>query len=254
MLAQVEETVAPTHRRGLRNPIDPSARIRAVLFDVDGTLYRQLPVRALMALELLTMPLSGIGRASRRWRALRMYRIAQERLRRSGAGGAVASAQLTAAADAAGLPQADVEALVNEWMLTRPLKYLRLCRAAGITPLLRLLERAGVRAGVLSDYPTESKLRALGLAGRFSPIVCATDPDVDAFKPSPRSFLRACELWGLPPRDVLMIGDRADVDAAGAIAAGMPCVIVGRTSSRHVSTGYRVFSSLKGLHRALEHD
>jgi len=107
---------------------------------------------------------------------------------------------------------------------------------------------------VLSDYPTESKLRALGLAGRFSPVVCATDPDVDAFKPSPRGFLRACELWGLPPRDVLMIGDRTDVDAAGAIAAGMPCVIIGRVSSRHDSTGYRVFSSLKRLRRALEHD
>ena len=82
--------------------------------------------------------------------------------------------------------------------------------------------------GVLSDYPAEAKLRALGLAGRFSLVLCATDPEVGAFKPNPRGFLRACERWQIARGDVLVVGDRVDVDAAGAAAAGMPCVIIGQ--------------------------
>ena len=30
-----------------------------MLFDLDGTLYRQRPVRMLMAMELVTLPLQG---------------------------------------------------------------------------------------------------------------------------------------------------------------------------------------------------
>ena len=37
--------------------------VRAVLFDLDGTLYRQGLLRSLMALELMTLALEGPGRA-----------------------------------------------------------------------------------------------------------------------------------------------------------------------------------------------
>jgi FMN phosphatase YigB (HAD superfamily) len=58
-------------------------------------------------------------------------------------------------------------------------------------------------------------------------ILCATDPDVGALKPHPRGFERASARWRLDPAEVLFVGDRIDVDAAGAAAAGMPCVIIG---------------------------
>ena len=55
--------------------------IKGVLFDLDGTLYRQTPMRALMAAELAMLPLSGPRKAPRRLKALQAYRAAQERLR-----------------------------------------------------------------------------------------------------------------------------------------------------------------------------
>jgi FMN phosphatase YigB (HAD superfamily) len=61
-------------------------------------------------------------------------------------------------------------------------------------------------------------------------VLCTSDPEVRALKPNPRGFLRACERWRIEPREVLVVGDRADVDARGAAAAGMPCVIIGRSS------------------------
>ena len=38
-------------------------------------------------------------------------------------------------------------------------------------------------------------------------------------------------IWGLAPNEVLFVGDRSDVDATGAAAAGMHCAIVGRADA-----------------------
>jgi HAD superfamily hydrolase (TIGR01549 family) len=206
-----------------------------------------------MALELLTLPLGAPWQAAAHLRAIRAYRAAQERLRDGGQAGA-ARAQIDAAAAASGLPVAEVEQLVADWMMRRPLKYLQFCRAAGLDRLLDVLARAGVHMGVLSDYPAEAKLQALGLAGRFAPVLCATDPEIDAFKPNPRGYFRACEIWGVSPPEVLFVGDRADVDAAGAAAAGMPCAIVGRVPPPPAGTAatYTVFSSFERLSRVFD--
>jgi HAD superfamily hydrolase (TIGR01549 family) len=232
---------------GLPNPLDPTRRIRAVLFDLDGTLYHQTPVRSLMALELLTLPFSGLLKAPQRWLALSTYRRAQEQLRTADGRGA-AEAQVAAASRRTGLTTEEVERLVDEWMIARPLKYLRICRSKGLERLLDLLDRSGVRAGVLSDYPAEPKLRAMGVDGRFAPVLCTSAPEVAALKPSPRGFLLACRSWRLSPGEVLFVGDRPDVDAAGASAAGMPCVIIGGgfRSSRQ-RPGYLALSSLERL-------
>jgi HAD superfamily hydrolase (TIGR01549 family) len=196
-----------------------------VLFDVDGTLYQQEPLRRLMALHLLAWMVRAPIAAPRRIRALSVYRRAHESLRRSGRQG-IAAAQIEAAAVATRLPSDSIRALVEEWMQERPLKHLRLLKAAGLDQLLARLESARVRIGVLSDYPAARKLQALDLAGRFSPVLCSTDPAIDALKPHPRGFLHACAQWSLAPAEVLMIGDRADADAAGASASGMPCVLI----------------------------
>ena len=220
---------------GLQNPLDPTRRIRAVLFDLDGTLYQQPRMRALMAMELAlsfaTRPLS----ARRRVRTLSAYRKAQEALRSSGGGDVSPKTQLEFAAARSGVPVHEVSTLVNEWMFERPLKHLPSCRAEGLFELLSLLEQTGIPLGVLSDYPADAKLRALGVEGRFSVVLCSSDPEVGALKPDPRGFLRAAERWQTDAADVLVVGDRLEVDGHGAVAAGMPCVIIGKPASASTS-------------------
>jgi HAD superfamily hydrolase (TIGR01549 family) len=243
---------AMTKGASLRNPVTGEPGVQAVLFDLDGTLYRQRRLRSLMALEMLTMPLAGPARALGRWRALYEYRLAQEKLR-GGAQSGAGRVQVEMAAAASGLTVAEVERLVAEWMMHRPLKYLQFCRVNGLDRLLELFKRAGVRAGVLSDYPAEAKLLALGLAGCFSPVLHAGDPAIGAFKPSPRGYLRACEIWDLSPSDVVYVGDRVNVDATGAAAAGMSCVIVGGArGGPALSNSYVVVSSFERLYRAFD--
>ena len=159
-------------------------------------------------------------------------RRAQETLRERGSQGSITAAQIGAAAEGSGLATQEVERLVDEWMRVRPLKYLRWCRASGLDECLQRLDRAAIRMGVLSDYPAHDKLIALGLKDRFWPVLCSTDAEIGALKPNPRGFLRAAHLWRLDPREVLVVGDRPDADAAGAAAAGMSCVLIGGRGGR----------------------
>lgn len=221
-------------RRHAPEPIG-SSPIRAVLFDVDGTLYHQRRLRAFMATELAAAPLTlrSVARTARLARVLRTYRRAQEQLRETqNEEHSIASLQISYTAKQTGVAESEIASAVTEWMINRPLRYLRVCRRAGLLVLLETLQRRHIRLGVLSDYPCESKLAALDVASFFSPVLCAADPDINAFKPSPRGFWRACERWNVAPEEVLYVGDRPDIDARGAHAAGMRCVIVGRNRAK----------------------
>jgi HAD superfamily hydrolase (TIGR01549 family) len=149
----------------------------------------------------------------------------------------------------------EVERVITEWIHRRPLKYLRLCKRQGVETFFSLLKSRGVQIGVFSDYPVADKLQALGLSERITLTLCATDPDINAFKPHPRGFWHACTRWGISPEEVLYIGDRPEVDAVGAAAAGMPCVLLANRLHRSTRENFNgatfIFSSFSELHYAL---
>ena len=232
--------------------------VRAVLFDLDGTLYHQGPLRLCMGLELAALPLRESPASARRtWSAVSGFRRVREELRELGAAEApLARLQFQRAADRLQMEVDEVEAAVSEWILERPLKYLRRCRRGGIEELLGYLESRGIPAGVFSDYPACEKLEALGLAGKISLVACATDAEINAFKPHPRGFIRSCEGWGLEPSEVLYVGDRVEVDALGAANAGMPCAILSRglgLAPKGASPArFTRFTSFAGLQHAID--
>jgi HAD superfamily hydrolase (TIGR01549 family) len=208
--------------------------VRAVLFDVDGTLYRQQPLRVLMALEIALDSVAGLSptRAAHVVRVLRSFRHTREELRDRGSStDALEDLQYTAAARQLGIEADTVRRVVAEWILERPLKHMARVRRPALQMLLQALTDRGVRIGALSDYPATAKLDALGVAEYFSLALCTTDRAIDAFKPNPKGFRHACDLWGVSPQQVLYVGDRPDVDGAGAAAAGMRCVIIGSDGS-----------------------
>ncbi len=57
-------------------------------------------------------------------------------------------------------------------------------------------------------------------------------------KPAPTMFLIGAAMLGAPPAQTLVVGDRLDTDIAGAIAAGMPSVLVltGVTTAAEAAT------------------
>ena len=130
--------------------------------------------------------------------------------------------------------------VVVEWMFQRPLKHLARVRRRGVVDLLSRLRDRDVRIGALSDYPTDAKLDALGVAEFFSLGLSTTDPAINAFKPHPKGFRHACLQWGLSPQEVLYVGDRQEVDGNGAAAAGIRCAIIGRGGLADLQHAFRI--------------
>src|SRR4051794_28771060 len=162
-------------------------QLKVVVFDVDGPLYRQSPLRRAMLVRLLKFasvrPLEGV----RTFRMLQAYRNAQEGLR-GFADGDLAAAQLRLACERTNSTPAVMAACIERWMEQEPLPRLPACRYPGLIDLLRQCKARGLRLAALSDYPAEAKLRALGIADLFELILCAQNPAIGVFKPHPRGL------------------------------------------------------------------
>ncbi len=232
--------------------------LRAVLLDVDGTLYYQPLVRFFMALELSTLPIRRMSfkSAYNTWRAIGCFRRLREELRNyDNPERSLAKIQYIEAAKRRRVKPATMESLVSIWLHKQPLRYLKICRRPGVEEFFSFLDCKGVEVGVFSDYPVIDKLKALGLYNSVSIALCATDPEINALKPHPKGFLHAAAIWRIRPKEILYIGDRPEIDAVGAAAAGMPCVILSRKRIRpvqiHSEINYLMISSFHELKNLL---
>lgn len=224
--------------------VDPG-RLRAIVFDVDGTLYGQSGLRRAMFLQLLRAHLVRPWTGINTFRILGAYRHAQEALREPSAviEGDLAAAQVQLACKRAGASEAEVRALVERWMEQAPLPLLPRFVFPGLADLLRLAKQRGIRLGVLSDYPAAAKLQALGVAEFFDLVLTAQDPAVNRFKPDPSGLREALRRLGAQGAEALYVGDRAKVDAVAAQAAGVPCVIL---NPRRNGTSADTWSEVSG--------
>jgi HAD superfamily hydrolase (TIGR01549 family) len=195
---------------------------KAVIFDVDGTLYDQRKLRLCMVGEMVTCVLRQPGRIAE-LRILRHFRRMREK-HAAEAASDLESRQYEWAAQAAGVSPEKVREVVKDWMFERPLAYLRSCRYPEVEALFSQLQRQGIPIGVFSDYPAKGKLRALGLTAQV--IVSTTCAEVNRLKPDPTGLLLAARQLRTPVPDCLFIGDREAKDGECARQAGMPYLIL----------------------------
>jgi FMN phosphatase YigB (HAD superfamily) len=206
-----------------------TSHLRVLIFDLDGTLYRQTALRWRMFWYLLC---AYVGHPVRGWftlRVLRAYRRAQEALRVSPIVHTdLVEAQLQLACQWTGMAPAFVRLCVARWLEQNPLILLPRMRYPGVEEFLQVATERGLRLGVFSDYPATAKLRAMDLLRFFGVVVSAQDPEVRLFKPSPRGLEVTLGRLGAETHQAVYIADRPDIDAPAAAAAGIPCVILGR--------------------------
>jgi FMN phosphatase YigB (HAD superfamily) len=207
--------------------------LKTVVFDIDGTLYRQDMLRRTMLIHLLRAHAMNPVRGWRTARVLQAYRRAQEHLRAAAVAQDVAGAQFRLTCENTGVDYDAVVECVTRWMEQEPLAFLPRCIQPGLLEFLQACKTRGLRLGALSDYPAQAKLEALGIGDFFDVVLTAQDHDIDVFKPNPRGLLVAIDRLGSVPSDSLYVGDRLDVDAPTADAAGVRCAIV----TRHAATG-----------------
>ncbi|MDR1237237.1 MAG: HAD family hydrolase [Propionibacteriaceae bacterium] len=192
-----------------------------VIFDVDGTLYYQTPVRVRMAWRLAWF----YGPRPSRWPELgllRDFRRARE------ADDSAADKDLIASlATRHRLPSAQAEAILERWLLSEPLAAIVAHADSRLLALIRQAAQSGIRVAILSDYPTEPKVAALGIDADAQ--FCTARPPIEARKPSPKGIKTVLKHFAVPPEKALMVGDRDSKDGASARAAGVEAVILPRT-------------------------
>ena len=198
-------------------PIMALSPYAAWLVDLDGTLYSALPLRLTMGAEvLLAGPVT--------LRIIRRFRKEHERLRTElhDEVGSPYALQLERTAAALGVPAAEVEAHVREWMVRRPAKWIVRFRRTRLLDELAAFRAGGGKTALVSDYPALTKLEALGLRAQFDVVVANGEPDGPRrLKPHPDGYLQAASRLGVAPDRCLVIGDRDDADGEAARAAGM---------------------------------
>ncbi|WP_326610240.1 HAD family hydrolase [Streptomyces scopuliridis] len=88
---------------------------------------------------------------------------------------------------------------------------------------------ADYRQAVLSNSSIRNqdrKLRVLGVRDHFEAVLCAAELGVA--KPDAAAFHAACDALALDPGEVAYVGNEPDIDAGGAVAAGLAGVWLDR--------------------------
>jgi putative hydrolase of the HAD superfamily len=101
-----------------------------------------------------------------------------------------------------------------------------------IPALLTELAGLGIRLGVISNFDRRLYviLQNLNVLQAFENVIISSE--IGASKPAPRIFLEAARRFRVEPGEILHIGDDADLDEKGAIAAGCKAFVVGHDSNR----------------------
>ncbi len=103
----------------------------------------------------------------------------------------------------------------------------------GVLSTLAFLAHRGVRLAIISNLSSAhlELLRGWPIMPLLDVAVCSCE--VGVAKPDPAIFAELARRLGLPPSEILVVGDARAADVAGATAAGMPVIEVG---TRHVPT------------------
>jgi putative hydrolase of the HAD superfamily len=202
--------------------------LRAVLFDLDGTLMdheaaRTAGLQAHLSGWLPGLDMEESSRLEAEWQRLEALHydeytrgectFAEQRRRRVQG---MRAALERAPAD---------ELTADAWFAS----YLHHYRAAwsafdDVLPALAALAAAhpSVALGVVTNgegEPQRAKLAAIGLSERFRVVVASGEEGMA--KPDARIFALACDRLGVAQEQTAHVGDRLDLDAEAAVAAGL---------------------------------
>jgi putative hydrolase of the HAD superfamily len=184
---------------------------RAVLFDLDDTLYpfAQFLMSGFRAVAARVHQVWGHDPAA----ALDVLTAASASDR---------GREIDVLAARLSLPAGAAAPLIHHFQTHAPALHLS-TGAASVLAALRASWRVGIVTNGRSDIQAR-KIAALGLPPLVDAIVLAADHGSGCGKPEPAPFLHACLALGVTPAHTVFVGDDLRCDIAGARAVGMKTI------------------------------
>jgi FMN phosphatase YigB (HAD superfamily) len=199
--------------------------VKGVLFDLDGTLYR---MRAIMRPLLMLRVFPN---------CFRLPRFLKVREKYAGLDLLDRETLLKSICDELSViekcPAVDLQSWILESFYPGFIYTMKFQRSGrpGINTTLQALKDKNIQIAVLSDYDcVKERLINLNIDPSHFSITTSCEAS-GALKPSPRPFLQIANSWGIPPSQLLVVGDRNDTDGAAAKRAGMDFIRISEGSS-----------------------
>jgi len=200
--------------------------INAVAFDLDGTLYPNY------SLNIRLLPF-----AFRHWRFLSAFGRARNIIRREQEAQARLAAQARPAMPDFYERQAQITAdqlkerkdIIREKidrLIYRGWEpfFLKIKPFPHVKEILEELRAAGMKLGLLSDFPPKTKLEYLGLSNLWDAVLCTES--IGALKPAVQPFEELAKTLACPAEKILYVGNSRSYDVEGSKRAGMKAALL----------------------------
>jgi putative hydrolase of the HAD superfamily len=203
----------------------------AVVFDMDGTLYDEALIKKAL--------LRKFPRYLPHIQLLRDFSKIRQELAVEQFEGDVRREQTLRLSRKREIGLLEAQSLIEKVMYNLwPAAYKGLAPFPCAAEVLNRLEKEKIPFALLSQYPSWEKLFHLGLSRHNWAAVLSAD-ELGALKPHPKPFLHAARLLGLPPEQILFLGDREDHDVCGAHQAGFLAGRIGLKKNEATAADFR---------------
>ena len=192
--------------------------IRAVGFDIDGTLYPECYIR-FRSVPFVISNLKSVYAFYKARKAMRRYSSDPQIIRNP------SRAEISYLAVQLRCPVGEASVIRDEVIYQGWEKYFKdLPICPGVRECLMQFRQAGLKIAALSDFPVGNKLQYLGLEDLFD--VSLGFPESGNLKPAPQPFINMAERLDIKPSEIIYIGNRVDYDVVGANSVGMKGALI----------------------------
>ncbi len=178
--------------------------IRAVAFDIDGTLYPNGQ-----------MYLASLPVVIRHLRLFRAFGHARRDIRRERPVTDLHRRTAEMVSNELGIETTEAVTRINRYIYGEWESILKkVTLYPGVRELIQHLRERGIRTAALSDFPVRKKLQLLELEGLWD--VAFSSEETGYLKPNQEPFQRLIRELKLPPRQILYVGNSYHYDVEGA--------------------------------------
>ncbi len=184
-------------------------KIKAVGFDIDGTLYPNLSMYIRSSSSFLSHP-----------RLVYHFGKVRKEVRKTEFSGDFRANQAKLLGYSMNISQERAADLIERQLYQRWVYSFKGVKPfKSVRPALLSLKREGIKLGALSDFPVERKLEFLGLADLME--IAFSSEETGHLKPHNAPFINLISKFGINPGEILYVGNSYKYDILGAKRVGL---------------------------------